>query len=182
MDVETFRAIHRYGAIASVVAIAGSIVASLVGGPLTPLVLPLGFGGSLGGFYSIGAVLEDHPRYRVLGEELLRGVVWYGGSLFGWALILSESTVLPATPATVLGLPAVTALGLVFVMVGIRRSTGLALKIQIEGGQLLIVVTGVFVGAFVVLYAVLAGNASPLLVVVYAIATIAGLLVWRQRW
>ena len=182
MDVETFRAIHRYGAIISILAIAGAVMAALVGGPLTPLLFPLGFYGPLTGFYFFGGVLEDYPKYRVLGEELLRGVVWYGGSLLGWAFILSESTVLPSTPATVLGLPAVTALGLVFVMVGIRRMTGLDLKVQTEGGQLLIMVTGVFVGAFIVFYAVLVGGFSPLLLVVYALATLAGLLIWRLLW
>lgn len=179
MDIETFRAIHRYGAIVSVVAITGAIIATLVGGPLTPLIFPLGFFGPLSGFYFIGGVLEDNPRYRVLGEELLRGVVWYGGSLLGWALILSESTILPLAPWTVLGLPVITALGLVFVMVGIRRTTGLDLKVQTEGGQLLIMVTGAFVGAFIVLYAVFVGDFSPMLVVVYVLATVAGFLIWR---
>ena len=182
MDIETFRAIHRYGAIVSVVAIIGGIIATLVGGPLTPLIFPLGFFGPLSGFYFIGGVLEDNPRYRVLGEELLRGVVWYGGSLLGWALILSESTILPSAPWTVLGLPAITALGLVFVMVGIRRTTGLDLKVQTEGGQLLIMLTGAFVGAFIVLYAVFVGDFSPMLLGIYAFATIAGLLIWRRLW
>jgi len=182
MDVDTFQSIHRYGAVVSIFAIAGAVIAALVGGPLTPLLFPLGFYGPLSGFYFIGGVLETHPKYGVLGEELLRGVVWYGGSLLGWAFILSESTILPSTPATFLGLPAVTALGLVLIMVGIRRMTGLDLKVQTEGGQLLIMVTGAFVGAFIVFYAVLVGGFSPFLLVVYALATIAGLLIWRLLW
>lgn len=88
MDIATFRAIHRYGAILSVVAIVGAILAAIIGGPLSVLVFPLGFFGPLCAFYFLGAVLEEHPTYDVLGEELLRGIVWYGGSLVGWSLLL----------------------------------------------------------------------------------------------
>jgi len=184
MDVATFRAIHRYGAILSVVAIVGSVVAYLVGGPFSVLALPLGFLGPLCGFYFVGAVLEDRqdPTYQILGEELMRGVVWYGGSLFGWSIILSSSTLLPATPVTVLGLPAVTALCLVSVMVGLRRGTGLDLKVQTESGQLLVFVTSAIVGGFLVLYAVLVDGQSALLVPAYLFAVGVGALVWRRNW
>jgi hypothetical protein len=182
MDADRFRALHRYGAILSVLAILGAIVAIAVGDPLTPLIFPLGFFGPLCGFYFVGGVLEEAPQYRVLGEELLRGVVWYGGSLLGWAFILSSSTVLLATPVTVLGLPALTALGLSLMMVGIRMATGLDLKVQTEGGQLLVVVTGAIVGGFVVVYVVLVEEQSPLIALVYVLATVGGLLVWRWHW
>lgn len=182
MNPQTFRAIHRYGAILSIAAIIGGIVAILVGGPLEPLVLPLGFFGPLCGFYFIGAVLQDDPTYRVMGEELMRGIVWYGGSLLGWAIILSSSSVLPTTPWTVLGLPAATALGLSLVMLGVRRATGLDLKVQSEGGQLLTAITGAIVGGFIVLYVVLVEEQSPLLVLVYVLATVSGLLIWRWHW
>lgn len=182
MDAETFVAIHRYGAVLSVVAIGVAIVAIVVGGPLEPLIFPFGFFGPLCGFYFVGGVLEAYPRYHVLGEELMRGVVWYGGSLLGWALILTESTVLPATPVTALGLPAVTALGLSLVMVGLRRATGYDLKVQTEGGQLLVAFTGAIVGGFIVLYAILVEGQSPLLVVVYVLATAGGLVIWRWHW
>lgn len=182
MDAETFRAIHRYGAGLSIAAIVLALIAYAIGGPLRPLVFPLGLFGPLSGFYFIGGVLEEHPTYHVLGEELLRGVVWYGGSLLGWAFILSESTVLPSTPGTVLGLPTVTALGLVLMMVAIRRTSGLDLKVQTEGGQLLILITGAIVGGFLVLYLVLVDRWSPMLVVTYVLAIIGGLVVWRWIW
>lgn len=182
MDVETFQSIHRYGAILSVVAVFSAVLASVIGGPLQPLVFPLGFFGPLCGFYFIGAVLEDRPRYYVVGEELMRGVAWYGMSLFGWAFILSSSSILPATPATVLGLPAVTTLVICLVMVGIRSSTGLDLKVQTAGGQLLTVITGAIVGGFLVVYAILVQGQSPLLVVLYLIAILVGVLVWRRHW
>lgn len=182
MDVETFRTIHRYGALLSVVAMVGAVPATVIGGPLTPLIFPLGFFGPLAGFYFIGGVLEDHPRYRVLGEELLRGVVWYAGSLIGWAFILTESSLLAATPVTALGLPALTALGLSLGMVATRQLTGLDLKVQSEGGQLLVAITGAIVGGFVVLYVVLVDGRSPLLAIVYLFATVGGFLIWRRHW
>lgn len=182
MNASQFRALHRYGALLSVAAIVGALLAVVVGGPLSPLVLPLGFFGPLCGFYFIGAVLEGNPTYYVLGEELMRGVVWYGGSLLGWAFILTSSTVLPTTPGTALGLPAITALGLSLMMVGIRWATGLDLKIQTEGGQLLTVITGAIVGGFLVLYLVFVDGQSPLLVPAYVIATAVGLVVWRRHW
>lgn len=144
--------------------------------------LPLGFFGPLAGFYFIGGVLEESPKYHVLGEELMRGVVWYGGSLLGWAFILTESSMLPATPVTALGLPALTALGLSLGMVATRQLTGLDLKVQTEGGQLLVAITGAFVGGFVVLYVVLVENRSPLLAAVYLFATVGGFLTWRRHW
>ena len=182
MDVEMFRTIHRYGALLSVVAMVGAVIATVFGGPLTPLIFPLGFFGPLAGFYFIGGVLEDAPRYRILGEELMRGVVWYGGSLLGWAFILTESSMLPATPVTALGLPVLTALGLSLGLVATRQLTGLDLKVQTEGGQLLVAITGAFVGGFVVLYVVLVENRSPLLAVVYLFATVGGFLIWRRHW
>lgn len=182
MDVATFHSIHRYGAILSVVAIVGAVLAYVIGGPLQPLVFPLGFFGPLCGFYFIGAVLEEHPRYYVVGEEFMRGVAWYGMSLFGWAFILSSSSIPPATPVTVLGLPAVTALVICLVMSGVRSGTGLDLKVQTEGGQLLTVITGAIVGGFLVLYAVLVQGQSPLFVVLYGIAVLVGVLIWRRHW
>jgi len=182
MDVETFQAIHRYGAILSIVAMFGAVLAYVLGGPLQPFVFPLGFFGPLAGFYFIGAVLEDHPRYYIVGEELLRGVAWYGMSLFGWAFILTSSSTLSATPATVLGLPVGTTLVICLVMVGVRSGTGLDLKVQTEGGQLLTVITGAIVGGFFVLYAILAQGKSPLFVVLYVIAVIVGVFIWRRHW
>lgn len=182
MDAETVRTIHRSGAILSVIASIGAIVAAVVGGPLSWLVFPLGFYGPLSGFYFVGAVLVDRPRYVVLGEELMRGVVWYGGSLFGWALILSSTPVLPSTAGTVLGLPAVTALAISLIMVTIRSATGLDLTVQSEGGQLLVVVTGALVGGFLVLYAILVQGQTLLFGLVYVLAVGVGVLFWRRHW
>lgn len=134
MEASTFRAGHRSGAVLSVVALVAAALAYAVGDPVAVLVFPLGFAGSLGGFYFAGAVLEDSPRYDVLGEELLRGVVWYGASLVGWSIAIASSPALPATPPTVLGLPLLTALGTCLVMVAIRTATGRDLQAQTDRG------------------------------------------------
>ena len=112
----------------------------------------------------------------------MRGVVWYGASLLGWAIIVDASSVLSATAATVFGLPVATALALALVMVATRRATGLDLKVQTDGGQLLVAITGAIAGGFVVLYAVLVGDWSPLLGVLYVLATVGGLVLWRWHW
>ncbi|MFB6084424.1 MAG: hypothetical protein ABEJ94_09285 [Halorientalis sp.] len=182
MDVETFRSIHRYGAILSVVAVFGAVLAVVVGGPVQSLVFPLGFFGPLCSFYFVGAVLDDHPEYYVVGEELMRGVAWYGMSIFGWAFVLSSDTPVPATPATVLGLPAGTALAICLATIGVRHSTGLDLKVQTAGGQLLSVITGAIVGGFLVLYTILVQGQSPLLVVLYVIAVLVGVFIWWRHW
>ena len=79
-----------------------------------------------------------------------------------------------------MGLPAVTGLGITLLMVAIRLGTGLDLKVQSEGGQLLVLITGAIIGGFLVLYAVFINGRSPLLVVMYILATVGGLLIWRQ--
>lgn len=182
MDLETFRAIHRYGAMLSLVATAVAVAAFVLRGPDSFVGMFLGLLGPLCSFYFVGAVLQDSARYRVLGDELLRGVVWYGASLFGWSVVVTSSDGVPATPATAFGLPAITALAIALGMVGVRHLTGLELKVQTEGGQLLVAITGAIVGGFVVLYLVLVEGYAALLVPAYVLATVVGLLLWRRQW
>lgn len=112
MDVETVRRIHRYGVVASFVAIAVAVVGFALRGEDSFVGLLFGFLGPLCGFYFVGAVLQDTSEYRLVGDELLRGVVWYGASVFGWSLVITSADLFPATPFTAVGLPALTALGL----------------------------------------------------------------------
>lgn len=180
VNLDRFRALHRYGTVLSLALAAVAAVAYALDGP-AGVVLFCGFAGSLGGFYFVGAVLEDSRRYRVVGEELLRGVAWYFASLIGWSVIVTSSG-LPATAVTVVALPALTALGLSLFMVALRRVTGLDPTVQTAGGQLLVTVGGGVAGGFVVLYLVLAGGRSPWLLVLYAVGSVIGLGVWRWQW
>jgi len=84
------------------------------------------------------------------------------------------------TPFTVFGLPVLTALGIVLTFVGIRE-TGLELKAETESGQLLVSILGTIAGGFLVLFLVLAGGYSPVLLPVY-VRHRPGVLLWRRRW
>ncbi|EMA48842.1 hypothetical protein [Halococcus salifodinae] len=160
MNSAKLQAISKYGAILSVVGTAIAISAFVVLGPNSLnsfIALILGFLAPLCGFFFIGMIFYDDPTYHVWGEEFMRGVAWHFGSLMGWALIITASNTLPATAFTVLGLPALTALGIVLVMVGIRQATGLDLKVQTESGQLLQLIMGTIAFGFLALYVVLTG-------------------------
>jgi len=67
--------------------------------------------------------------------------------------------------------PVLTALGIVLTFVGIRRETGLELKAETESGQLLVSILGTIAGGFLVLFLVLAGGYSPVLLPVYVLGT-----------
>lgn len=180
VNVAQFRTLHRYGALLSL-AIATTAAAAFALNAPESIVLICGFAGSLGSFYFVGTVLEDSRRYRVVGEELLRGVVWYFASLIGWSVLVTAAG-LPTTPVTAVWLPALTALGLSLSMVALRRMTGLDLTAQTESGQLLVAVGGGVVGGFVVLYLVLVDGRPPWLLLLYAGGSVAGLAVWRWQW
>jgi hypothetical protein len=181
MDASQLRTLHRGGAVLSVVATAVAGIAFVVNGQHSFLGLSLGFLGPFFGFYFVGAVLST-TTYRVWGEELMRAIVWHFGSLVGWGVIATESTLLSVTPFTVFGLPVLTALGIVLTFVGIRRETGLELKAETESGQLLVSILGTIAGGFLVLFLVLAGGYSPVLLPVYVLGTALGVLLWRRRW
>lgn len=177
MNNSTFRAVHKYGAILSVVGIAIAVLAYVRGG-LNSVIGLFGWVGPLCGFYFIGVHLTYTSSYRVLGEELMRGVAWYFGCLMAWSVIVQTSA-LSATPVTVFGLPAATALGIVLVMVGTRHVTGRDLKVETEAGQLLVTITGAIAFGFLALYLVLSGVAGWWLFGLYLVSIPVGLALQR---
>lgn len=175
MDSAMFKALHKYGATLSV---AGSVIAVLayaVNGPNSVIGLFFGWAGPLGVFYFGGAYLSVTTSHRVVGEELLRGVAWYFGSLIAWSVIITQTTALSASPATVFGLPALTALGITFVMIATRYVTGSELKVRTEGGQRLVQIAGGIVFGFLALYLVLADEAGWWLFGLYLLSIPVGL-------
>lgn len=177
MDSSTFRTIHRYGAILSVVAIAIAVLAYALGGP--DIVIGLfGFAGPLCGFYFVGGYLYT-TSYHIVGEEFMRGVAWHFGSLIAWSVVISQTSALSATPATVVGLPAGTALAITLVMIATRYLTGSDLKVQSEGGHLLVMIAGAIVFGFLALYLVLAEEAGWWLFGLYLLSIPGGLLLGR---
>lgn len=151
MDKDRLRDIHKYGAILSIASIAIAIIGFAVEAPFIITGL-FGLLGPLASFYFIGAYLSFTSTYRVVGEELMRGIVWYFGSLVGWSLLTTQTSALSATAFTVVALPTLTALGIILVMVGTRQVTGSDLKIHTESGQLLFTMSGAIVIGFVALY------------------------------
>lgn len=185
MKISTFRAIHTYGAVLSVVGTAIAILAYVVRGPNSTIGLFFGWAGPLGVFYFGGAYLSYTTSYYVVGEELLRGVAWYFGSLIAWSVLVTQTNALAASPITVFGLPALTALGITLVMVVTRRATGRDLKVQSESGQLLVTITGAIAFGFLALYLVLTDYAGWWLFGLYFISIPAGLglrRVMKQRY
>lgn len=156
MDHSTFRALHKYGAVLSVVGTAVAVIAYAMNGSDSVLGLFFGWAGPLGVFYFGGSYLSFTSSYRVVGEELMRGVAWYFVSLIAWSLIVTQTSVVAASPVTVYGLPALTALGITLVMVATRYVTGSELKVQTEARQLLVLISGGIVLGFLALYLVLA--------------------------
>ncbi|MFC3477516.1 hypothetical protein [Halobacterium litoreum] len=181
MDAGTFRALHRYGAVASVAGIIAAAVAFAVGGADSAVGLYLGLFCPLGAFYFVGADLADGSTYRVLGEELLRGVAWYFLALVGWSSVVADAEGVAASPLTVVGLPAFTALGVALLLFAVRRVTGLDLRVASDGGRLLVALTGALVGAFAVAYLVLAEGRTVLLAPAYALIAALSLAVWWRR-
>lgn len=179
MDVAKFRAIHKYGAVLSVIVTAIAVLLTVLSGPDPIVGLFLGWVGPLGLFYFGGTYLYHTTTYRVIGEELTRGVAWYFGSLIVWSVILTETAALSTTPATAYGLPALTALGICLVMIGTRYVTGHKLQVQSEGGQLLVMITGAIVFGFLTLYLVLADRAGWWLFGLYVLSIPVGLVLRR---
>jgi len=184
MNSSTFAAIHKYGAVLSVVGIAIAVLAYVVGGPIgTTAFLFFGWAGPLGLFYFGGAYLVNtNPyasTYRTVGEELMRGVAWYFIALLAWSFIVTETTALSASPATVFALPAATALGISLVMVATRHVTGSELQVQSKGGQLLVMITGAIGFGFLTLYLVLADRAGWWLFGMYLVSLPVGFALWR---
>jgi hypothetical protein len=182
VDADTLRSLHRYGAVLSVAAVVVAATAFLVQGSDSALALFLGLFGPLGCFYFVGAVLSQTTDYRVFGEELLRGVAWYFAALVGWSSFVASADALEATPFTVAGLPALSALALVVALVVLRLTTGYDLTVRSSGGQLLAAAVSTLAGALVVAYLVVVRDQSVLLAPLYGVAAVAGFALWARHW
>jgi Fe2+ or Zn2+ uptake regulation protein len=124
----------------------------------------------------------QHPRvHQIFREELLRSIAWAGLGLFGWAILVSSSSQLPATVWTVVGLPVLTWASLTVGMIGIRLVTGSDLQIQSTEGLHLISVGGVVLGGFWAVFLIFVLDWPPLLTSgVYLFITIAYLVFYRR--
>lgn len=180
MNSSTFKAVHKYGVILSIVCLAITIFAYVLGNPyrVTALLI-FGWSVPLGLFYFGGAYLYNTSTYRILGEELLRGGAWYFLSLTAWSVINTLTTALSATAFAVFGLPALTALVITLVMIATRYATDRELKVQSEDGQLLVTILGGIAWGFLALYLSLSEEWGWWVFGLYLVSIPAGLALWR---
>lgn len=179
MDGAKLQSLSKYGAILSVIGTCIAVLAYAVNGPNSIVGLFLGWAGPLCGFLFIGSYLAYTTTYRAVGEEFMRGVAWYFASLVAWSVIVTEAATVSASPFTVFGLPALTALGITLVMIGTRYVTGSELKVQTEGGQLLMMITGGIAFGFLALYLSLSEAAGWWVFGLYLVSIPVGLVLRR---
>ncbi len=115
---------------------------------------------------------------RIIREEAWRSVVWFGISLFAWAIIVTESNAVAASVGTVLGLPLLTTVIIAGGLVAFRLLSGRELKATGDGAYLAWIV-GVVIGAFAALYYVLVLDGTPLVSVLVLVGALVGFYVVR---
>lgn len=98
---------------------------------------------------------------RILREELWRSVAWAGLGLVGWAWIITSTGRLDATIWTAVGLPVLTWATLTVGMVGLRLITGSELQVQTKEGLHIVLLEGIIVTGFFVVYLVAVEGWSP---------------------
>lgn len=180
MRSSTIGAVHRYGAALSVAATAVAVLTSMLGQQNSFVGLFLWWAGPFGLFYFGGVYFWRYTStYRVVGEEILRGVAWYFLSLMAWSIIGTQTSALSVTAFTLFGLTALTALVITLVMIGARYVTGSELKVQSEDGQLLVTILGGIVFGFIALYLSLSEEWGWWIFGLYLVSIPAGLALWR---
>ncbi|APW96885.1 hypothetical protein CHINAEXTREME_03470 [Halobiforma lacisalsi AJ5] len=91
---------------------------------------------------------------RIIREELLRGIAWIGLGIVGWPLVISAVAWLDATALTVFGLPVLTWATLTVGMIGLRLITGSDLQVRTKAGLDIVLLEGILVTGFLVVYLV----------------------------
>ena len=102
---------------------------------------------------------------RIIREELWRSIAWIGLGLVGWALVIAEVAWLDATALTVFGLPVLTWAALTVGMIRLRLITGSDLQVQTREGLHIVLLEGIIITGFLVVYLVAVEGWSPLLTV-----------------
>jgi hypothetical protein len=111
--------------------------------------------------------------HTILVEEAWRSVVWFGASLFSWAIIITEAPSIQATAGTVLGLPLLTAFAAATLLVGIRLRTGHDIRLSADGAYLAWV-SATLTGALASLYYILALGGTTLVIPAVIVSAVVG--------
>lgn len=118
---------------------------------------------------------------RIIREESLRGIAWISLGIVGWPLVISAVAWLDATPLTVFGLPVLTWATLTVGMIGLRLITGSDLQVRTKAGLDIVLLEGILVTGFLVVYLVAVAGWSLLPTVggYLAITVLYGLYYWQ---
>jgi hypothetical protein len=115
---------------------------------------------------------------RLVGEELLRSIVWAGLGMVGWPILVSEVAWLEASVLTVFGLPVLTWAVLTASAIGIRLLTGTELQVRTPAGLSTSLLVGIVCGGVAAVYLAGVQGYSPLGVATAYVAVTAGTLLW----
>lgn len=122
------------------------------------------------------ALRSDQFR-DIIATELWRSVAWAGLAFVGWAFIVTGIGTLDATVWTVVVLPMLTWAALTVAMIGLRVATGSTLRVNSVAGLHIVLLEGIIVTGFIVVYLVtVEGWATVPTVGVYLGTTVAYLL------
>jgi hypothetical protein len=115
---------------------------------------------------------------RILVRELWRSVVWAGLALVSWGFLVGESTLVPRTLLTTLGLPLLTWVVLTSGAVGVRLRRAGGLRARSQACLALCAVLSLAAGGFLAVFAVTFAGQSLLLVGPAYLAVTAGTALW----
>jgi hypothetical protein len=115
---------------------------------------------------------------RILSRELWRSVAWAGLALVGWGFLVGESSRMPATLLTTLGLPFLTWILVTCGVLGVRLGRIRGLGVRSRVGLALCIVGSLAAGGILAVLAVSVAGQSLLLVGSAYLAVTAGTVLW----
>jgi hypothetical protein len=116
---------------------------------------------------------------RIVREELLRSIVWFGLGIVGWPILISEFTWLDANVLTVFGLPLLTWAVLTTGMIGVRVSTSTELQVTTPVGLSMSLLVGIMLGGVSAVYLVAVEEYAALPVIIVYAAVTGGTVLWH---
>jgi peptidoglycan/LPS O-acetylase OafA/YrhL len=115
---------------------------------------------------------------RILARELWRSVVWAGLALVSWGFLVGESTLIPRTLLTTLGLPFLTWVVVTCGAVGVCLLRTRGLRLRSRAGRTLCAILALAAGGFLVVFTVTFAGQSLLFVGPAYLAVTAGTALW----
>lgn len=120
----------------------------------------------------------DADVQRIIREELLRSIAWFGLAIVGWPVLADEVGWLETNVLTVFGLPVLTWAILTAGTVGIRVITARELQVQSLSGWALSLAVGAILSGVGAVYLVTAQGYDPLAVGAGLTTVAVGTILW----